>query len=191
MKVSFEGNRIGAVGRAVHDIGLAAIVGGNLFARIGMNPALREVADPRERGKVVNAAWRRYGTVNSVALAALLAGWAASRVAEPERRTLCERERALVGARDAAVGTVAVTGVVAGIRGMRFAKMEPEGAIPMHDGSAAGTGASAGESRAKRRLDLLGAVHLAAAMSLLGLNAAVSRAQLAPRPRRRRLRRRR
>jgi hypothetical protein len=90
---------------------------------------LREVTDPRERGKVVNAAWRRYGTVNSLALAALLAGWTASRVGEPDRRTLSERERALVVARDAAVGTVAVTGVAAGIQGMRFSKMEPEGAI--------------------------------------------------------------
>jgi len=189
MAVSFERDTLGAGGRALHDIGLAAILGGNLFARIGMHPALREVTDPRERGKVVNAAWRRYGTVNSLALAALLAGWTASRAGEPDRRTLRERERALAIARDAAVGTVAVTGVAAGIHGMRFSKMEPEGGIPLEDGSEAGGGASADESRTKRRLDLLGAVHLASALSLMGLNAAVSRAELAPRSgRRRRLR---
>ena len=173
-------------GRAAHDIGLAAILGGNLFARIGMHPALAEVADPRERGKVVNAAWRRYGTINSLALAALLAGWAASRSGEPDRETLSERERALVAARDAAVIAVAVTGVAAGIQGVRFSRMEPEGAIPMEDGSEPGADASLGESRAKRRLNLIGAAHVAAALSLGGLNVAVRSAGLGSRPRRRR-----
>jgi hypothetical protein len=181
MEVSFERDTAGTVGRAAHDVGLAAILGGNLFARIGMHPALSEVTDPRERGKVVNAAWRRYGTVNSLALAALIAGWAVSRPGEPDRRSLSERERALAAIRDAAVIAVAVTGVAAGIQGVRFSRMEPEGAIPLEDGSEPGEGASPGESRAKRRLDLLGAVHLASALSLAGVNAAVSRAALEPR----------
>ena len=76
---------------------------------------------------------------------------------------------------------VAVTGVAAGIQGVRFSRMEPEGAIPMEDGSEPGAGASRGESRAKWRLNLLGAAHLASALSLAGINAAVSRAGLGPR----------
>jgi hypothetical protein len=111
---------------------------------------------------------------------ALIAGWAASRRGEPDRRTLSERERALAVARDAAVVAVAVTGIAAGTQGVRFSHMEPEGAIPLEDGSETGTGASPGESRAKRRLNLLGAAHLAAALSLVGLNAAVSHAGLEP-----------
>ena len=186
--MSFERDTVGTVGRAAHDVGLAAILGGNLFARIGMHPALTEVTDPRERGKVVNAAWRRYGTVNSLALAALIAGWAASRPGELGRTTLSERERALAAVRDGAVVAVAVTGVAAGIQGVRFSRMEPEGAIPMEDGSEPGAGASRGESRAKWRLNLLGAAHLASALSLAGINAAVSRAGLEPRSGRRRLR---
>jgi hypothetical protein len=189
MEVGLKPDTVGTAGRAVHDVGLAAILGGNLFARIGMHPALREVADPRERGKVVNAAWRRYGTINSLALAALIGGWAASRLGEPARSTLSERERALAAARDAAVIAVAVTGVAAGIQGMRFSKMEPEGAIPLEDGSEPGAGASPGESRTKRRLNLLGAAHLASALSLAGLNAAVSRAGLGPHSQGRRRRR--
>lgn len=55
MAVSFENDTIRTAGRAAHEIGLAAILGGNLFARIGMHPALSEVSNPRERGKVVNA----------------------------------------------------------------------------------------------------------------------------------------
>jgi len=186
MEVSFERDTVGTVGRAAHDVGLAAILGGNLFARIGMHPALSEVADPRERGKVVNAAWRRYGAVNSLALAALIAGWAGSRPGELDRTTLSERERTLAAVRDGAVVAVAVTGVAAGIQGVRFSRMEPEGAISMEDGSEAGAGASPSESRAKWRLNLLGAIHLASALSLAGINTAVSRAGLAPRSGRRR-----
>ena len=53
-------------GRAAHDFGLAGLLGGNLFGRLALHPAVAEISDPAERGKVVNAAWRRYGTVNSI-----------------------------------------------------------------------------------------------------------------------------
>jgi hypothetical protein len=58
--------------RAAGDVGLAALFGGNLFGRLAMHPALEGVCGPEERGQVVNAAWRRYGTVNSLALAAVV-----------------------------------------------------------------------------------------------------------------------
>src|ERR671935_1887893 len=104
----FARAEIGPGFRAAHDMGLAVILGGNLFARFGMHPALREVSDARERGMVVNSAWRRYGTINSLGLAALLAGWAGSRAQPPRPRS--ERERALGPARDAAVAAVTATG---------------------------------------------------------------------------------
>src|SRR4051794_41883113 len=68
--------KLSAVGRAAHDIGLAGLLGGNLFGRLALHPAVTELADPGERGKLINAAWRRYGTINSLSLAAVLAGWA-------------------------------------------------------------------------------------------------------------------
>jgi hypothetical protein len=70
-------------------------VGGNLFARVGMHPALREVSDSRERGGVTNLAWRRYGAVNGLALASILAGWAGARLDEASPRMLSRRERRL------------------------------------------------------------------------------------------------
>ena len=174
--MSFERDTITTAGRAAEVIGLAAIVGGNLFARTGMHPALREVSDPAERGKVLNAAWSRYGTIESLSLAALITGWAASRPREADRRNLSERERALGVAKDAAVAGVALTGVAAGILGMRFSGMEPEGAVPLEDGSKAAAKASLKESRAKRRLNLLGAIHLVSALTLVGVNAALAQA---------------
>src|SRR3954451_14407356 len=99
---------LGLAGRAAQDVGLAALFGGNLFGRLAMHPALEGVCGPQERGQVVTAAWRRYGTVNSVSLAAVLAGWWTDRA--HERRVRSKRVQALRSARDVAVGAVAVTG---------------------------------------------------------------------------------
>src|SRR5579875_1758410 len=72
--------RMGAVaGQLAQDSALAALIGGNLFGRVAMHPALRDVSDHAERGKVLNHAWRRYGTVNSLALAGVIAGWVSAR----------------------------------------------------------------------------------------------------------------
>src|SRR4051794_36124257 len=70
------------VGRAAHDIGLAGLLGGNLFGRLAMHPSVTEISDQAERGKVVNAAWRRYGIVNSLSLAAVVTGWLGARLRE-------------------------------------------------------------------------------------------------------------
>ena len=189
MEVRFERDAITTAARAAHEISLAAILGGNLFARIAMHPALHEASDERERGKIVNAAWRRYGAVNSVALVALIAGWAVSRAGEPDREALPALPRALTTARDAAIVAVAATGVAAGTQGIRFSRMEPEGAIPLEDGNEPAVDASPGEGRAKRRLNVIGSIHLISALALAGLNAALSRPRLEP-PRERRRRRR-
>jgi hypothetical protein len=47
------------VGRAAQDLGLAGLLGGTLFGRWALHPAVTSITDPRERGEVVNAAWRR------------------------------------------------------------------------------------------------------------------------------------
>ena len=49
------------LGRAAQDLGLAGLLGGNLFGRLALHPSVTEISDAGERGKVVNAAWHRYG----------------------------------------------------------------------------------------------------------------------------------
>lgn len=171
--MTFERQVIRNAGHAAEVAGIAAILGGNLFARVGMHPALRGVSDPAERGRVVNAAWRRYGTIESLSFGALVTGWVASRLGEGDRRKLSESERMLHVAKDGAVGAVALTGAAAAIQGTRFAAMEPEGAVPLEDGSKAAADASPTETRAKKRLNLLGTAHLAAALTLVAVNAAL------------------
>jgi hypothetical protein len=162
------------IGRAAHDAGVAGLLGGNLFGRFALHPAVTELGDPRERGKVVNAAWRRYGAINSLSLLAVTTGWVGARLDEAADRRLSPAERRLARAKDVLVGVVALTGVATAVEGMRFARSAPGGAVPLRDGDHAAADAK-GESRAlKRRLNALGAASLAAEAALVAVNAALA-----------------
>src|SRR3954471_20996669 len=101
------------VGRAAHDLGLAGLLGGNLFGRLALHPSVTSISDERERGKLVNAAWRRYRTINSISLLAVASGWAGARAAEAEDRRLSPPERRLARVKDVLGGGVALTRVAA------------------------------------------------------------------------------
>jgi hypothetical protein len=160
--------------RAAQEVGLAALLGGNLFGRTAMHPALRRIHDERERGAVVNSAWRRYGTVNSISLAALVAGWAGERFGDGK-----PRDDTLARAKDVAVGAVALTGLAAAVEGVRFSRSAPDGAVPLADGNTPADDTPRKAARQKRLLNALSAANLGAEMALAAINAA--------RPSRRRL----
>ncbi|MBC7052135.1 hypothetical protein G6O46_24305, partial [Salmonella enterica subsp. enterica serovar Enteritidis] len=46
----------------LHELGLAAGFGSNLFGQLALNPAIAEIQSKRERGKVTHVAWDRYST---------------------------------------------------------------------------------------------------------------------------------
>jgi len=178
------------LGRAAHDIGLAGLLGGNLFGRHALHPSVTEISDPAERGKVVNAAWRQYGTVNSLSLAAVTAGWVGARAADASNRWLSPAERRLALARDVLLGAVAVSGIATAIEGVRFSRSAPDGAVPLVDGDHPAPQATERQARAKRRLNVLGLVTLVSETALVGVNAAFSQESFRRPPRRRALRRR-
>jgi hypothetical protein len=161
--------------RAAQEVGLAALLGGNLFGRLAMHPALRRVHDERERGAVVNTAWRRYGTVNSLSLAAVIAGWAG----EKRFSNGGKHDDQLARAKDVAVSAVALTGVAAAIEGVRFSRSCPDGAVPLADGNTPAWDTPPGAARQKRILTALSTANLGAELALAAINAA--------RPSRRRL----
>jgi hypothetical protein len=150
---------VSQVGRAAHDIGLAGLLGGNLFGRLALHPSVTEIRDKAQRGRLVNAAWRRYGVVNSVSLLAVVAGWAGARADEATPSRLSAAERRLATAKD--------------------------GAVPLDDGDHTAPEASDGQRRAKRRLNLLGLASLAAELGLVGVNAALAQQGFRRPPRRR------
>jgi hypothetical protein len=176
---------VSQVGRAAHDIGLAGLLGGNLFGRLALHPSVTEISDKTQRGRLINAAWRRYGVVNSVSLAAVLAGWVGARVNEAAPRQLSPAERRLALAKDALVGLVGVTGVATGIEGVRFSRQAPDGAVPLEDGDHTAPEASELQRRMKRRLNALGLASLGAELALVGVNAALAQQGFRRPPRRR------
>ena len=161
------------VGRAAHDLGVAGLLGGNLFARIALHPSVTEISDEAERGKVVNAAWRRYGTINSLGLLAVAAGWVGARSDEAADRRLSPEERTLARAKDALVGVVAAAGVASAVQGVLFARKAPGGAVPLRDGDHTAETATEDARRAKRRLNILGGTSLLAEAGLVAVNAAM------------------
>ena len=162
------------VGRAAHDAGLAGLLGGNLFGRLALHPSVTEISDAGERGKVVNAAWRRYGAINSLSLLAVVTGWAGARLDEAADRRLSPEERRLARAKDVMVGVVAATGLATAAQGVRFSRLQPGGAVPLRDGDHAAAEATETERRMKRQINLLGAASLAAEAGLVAVNAALN-----------------
>jgi hypothetical protein len=173
------------VGRAAHDIGLAGLLGGNLFGRLALHPSVTEISDKSERGKLVNAAWRRYGIINALSLGAVIAGWLGARAKEAAPRQLSDAESRLAVAKDALVGVVAVTGAITAAEGVRFSRRAPGGAVPLHDGDHAATEATEAQRRAKARLNALGLAALTAELALVAVNAALAQQGFRRPPRRR------
>src|SRR3954462_1990768 len=114
-------------GKAAHDLGVAGLLGGNLFGRLALHPSVTEISDPAERGKVVNATWHRYGTINSLSLAAVATGWVGARLRESANGRLSGDERRLAYAKDGLVVLVAATGLATAAGGVGFAPPEPRG----------------------------------------------------------------
>ncbi len=163
-----------SAGRAAHELSLAALLGGNLFGRVAMNSALQDVSDKSERGKVLNRAWRRYGTVNSVALVGLVAGWLPARISDAHSRRLSPRERQFAVAKDVAVGAVVVTGLASAAGGVSFAQQASDGAVPMQSGRDAAPETPARAARLKRVVNALGALNLLAEVALAIINASLA-----------------
>lgn len=161
--------------QTAQDAALAALLGGNLFGRVAMHPALHEISDQTERGRVLNSAWRRYGTVNSAALAILVGGWVQNRSDQTGRLWTSPVRRRLVLVKDIAVGAVVVTGVASAIGGVEFAQQAPGGAVPLQTGSEPSPDTPPRAARLKRVMNVVGGLNLAAELALVVVNAAVSR----------------
>lgn len=190
VKVRIPSDAVSSAGRAAHDVALAALLGGNLFGRVAMHPALEDVSDISERGRVLNRAWRRYGTVNSIALATLVAGWLPARTNEAHPRWLSPHERRLAVAKDAAMSAVIVTGLASAVSGIGFAHQVANGAVPMSSGSETAPQTPPRAVALKRAVNTLSALNLAAEVALAGINATLAQANFRRPPVRRVLRRR-
>lgn len=102
----------------LHDLGLAAGFGGNLFGQIALNPAVAEIQSKRERGKVTHVAWDRYKAINGASLALMAGTWIVGRTMLSGRE-VGRTSRALTVTKDVLVGGA----LVGGIGAMLFGRM--------------------------------------------------------------------
>ena len=176
--------------RALHDIGLAAWLGGSMFGKFALNPAVRLVGDKAERGKIVNGAWNGYNLVNSFGLGAVALGWVAARATEARGGQMTDAEHTLARVKDALVASAVVTGVASGVQGARLAKQAPEGAVPIEDGTTPAPETPAPAAKVQRSLGVLGNVNIVTGLALAAVNAVLAQQSYSRPPLRRGLLRR-
>jgi hypothetical protein len=166
-----QSDTVAHLARVAHDLGAAGLLGGSVFGRFALHPAVGGLRDKTERGKVVNAAWRRYGTVNGVSLAAVAAGWLSARATEARPPLLSESEENLARAKDGLLVAVAASGIATAWSGIRFSRQAPGGAVPLEDGDTPAYETTREGARLKRRLNRLGALTTAAEVGYVAVNA--------------------
>jgi uncharacterized membrane protein len=162
------------VTRAAHDLGLATWFGGSMFGKLAHNPSVKAISDPRERGKVVNAAWNGYNVINGVGLGAAAAGWAGARVTETNPARMSTTENVLSFAKDGLMVAAVATGIANGVQGARLARQAREGAVPVENGTEPAPETPAEAASIQRSLDVLGNVNLGVGAALIAVNAVLA-----------------
>ena len=167
-------NTLANTTRALHDVGLAAWVGGSLFGKFALNPAVATIDKKTDRGKVVNAAWNGYNLINTLSLGAVAVGWLGARVTETRPEHLSDTERALSLAKDGLVVAAVVTGLANGIQGGRLAKQAPEGAVPVETGLTPAAETPPEAAKIQRSLAMFGNLNVITGLALVAANAVLA-----------------
>jgi uncharacterized membrane protein len=116
-----------------HDLGTAIGVGGSLFGRVALEPAVRHIEDPETRGEVVNDAWRRFGAVQIGGLAVMATTWYVGRAKLGGTAVGGDGIHGLIIAKDILVGTTFASAIGAAITGNLMAKRRENQAVPMNN----------------------------------------------------------
>jgi len=148
-----------------HDVGLATAIGGTLFAREALHPALREgIDDQRHRDRIADAAWRRFSWVNLAAHGAMAATWFTGR-AMLSGREVNRRSRPLTVAKDALMVASLATGIASVVLGRAMGRrVREEGTLADREK----------KETLRRAVGATGLVNLAANLGILGLTAALA-----------------
>ena len=155
------------VNQALHNIGMATWVGGTIFGRYALNPAVRRAASRADRGAVANDAWNRFNALNALALTAVGAGHVGGRLTELRTSNLSEREKPLVRAMDVFTVAGVSTGVLTGIQGRRLARQGADGAVPIETGATPAVDTPDQAVRIQKSINALGRVNLISGLGLV------------------------
>ena len=156
---------LSTAGWVVHDVGLATAIGGSLFGKAALEPALDEIANPRERDRVSADAWRRFSWVKLGAHVAFAAPWFIGRTLRSGRE-VSARAGALTRAKDILMGVSLVTGIASHFLGLKLGKQIDRGEGPEQGNK---------QSRMLERVvATLGSVNTLANVGIVGTTAVLS-----------------
>ena len=149
-----------------HDVGLATAIGGTLFGREALHPALREgIADQDERDRVADAAWRKFSWVNLAGHIAMASTWFAGR-AMLSGREVDRMSRPLTVAKDALIVASLVTGGASVVLGRLLGAQVREERTSLQNRERVET--------LRRAVGAVGLVNLAANIGILGVTAVLA-----------------
>jgi hypothetical protein len=155
------------INQVLHNVGMAAWVGGALFGRVALNPSLTRIASHAERGAVANAAWNAYNAVNAGSLAAVGLGHLGGRLTELRSSNLSDRERPFVRAMDVFTVAGVLTGVLSAVQSARFARHAAGGAVPVQTGTQPAANTPSQAARIQRSVDLLDLLNMRSGIGLV------------------------
>jgi uncharacterized membrane protein len=147
----------------LHDLGLATSIGGTLFGRLAMHPALGAVSDPQERDRVAEIAWRRFSRMNLTAHGAMAVSWFIGRQLLSGEE-VSEQGRALTRTKHALVAASVTTGVASAVLGRSLGRRIDSRRGP-HNARETNGRLGAREAARARRLDR--AVSIAGLLNLV------------------------
>ena len=157
-------------------MGLATAIGGTMFGREALAPALSEIPDRRQRDQVSAVAWRRFSWLNLAGHVAVAATWFAGR-SMMSGRSVSKTARTLTLAKDALVVASVATGLTSMILGRVLgARTSREPRFATNSSSPSGMSDELGPSteRLRRAVGALGMANLAANLGIAGVTAALS-----------------
>jgi uncharacterized membrane protein len=152
-----------------HDVGLATAIGGTLFGREALHPALREgIEDRADRDRIADSAWRRFSWVNLAAHGAMAATWFVGR-SMLSGREVNRLSRPLTVAKDALIVASLATGIASVVLGRMLGKRVRDREV-----SAQGLERREQAETLRRAVGAVGMVNLAANIGILGVTTALS-----------------
>jgi hypothetical protein len=115
---------LSTAGWVVHDLGLAAALGGNVFGKVALDPTIKETLPVTEdRSRVLRHTWRRQGIVMALAHLAFAVPWFIGRRLRSGRE-LGRGARRMIVAKDVCIGTALASGIARGAVGRALMKRE-------------------------------------------------------------------
>lgn len=166
---------LSSAGWVAHEVGLATSIGGTLFGRTALQPALSSITSAQERDRVSAEAWQRFSWLNIASHLAVAVPWFIGR-SMLSGREVTRDARSLTIAKDVLVGASLITGISSVLLGRMLGKRTEEGFGPAEsrdrtspEGEAEGEAAKT--RKLQRTVGTLGMLNLAANIGIAGVTA--------------------